>query len=63
MTSFSQTIKENINKLSKDQKTAENAAKADVYIVDSKKKISDTISSSSSTNRNTKAVRKKKYKQ
>ena len=32
VTSFSQTVKENIDKQMKDPKTAENAAKADVYI-------------------------------
>lgn len=42
MTSFSQATKENIKKLSKDPKTVENAAKADVYILKNKKVISDT---------------------
>lgn len=42
MVSFSQTIKENIEKLSKDPKTAENAGKADVYISGNKKVICDT---------------------
>ena len=32
VTSFSQTVKENIDRQMKDPKTAENAAKADVYI-------------------------------
>ncbi len=39
-TSFSQTVKENIDKQMKDPKTAENAAKADVYI----QKKNDSIS-------------------
>ena len=43
MISFSQTIKGNIEKLSKDPKTTENAAKADVYIHEKKKVISDTL--------------------
>lgn len=42
MPSFSQTIGENIEKLSKDPKTAENAGKADVYTVANKKIIADT---------------------
>lgn len=42
MISFSQTIKENIEKVSKDPKTAENAAKADVYITGKRKIISNT---------------------
>ena len=42
MTGFSQTVKQNIEKLSRDPKTAENAAKADVYITNKKKVISDT---------------------
>ena len=41
VTSFSQTVKENIDKQMKDPKTAENAAKADVYI---QKKNADSIS-------------------
>ncbi len=40
VTSFSQTVKENIDKQMKDPKTAENAAKADVYI---QKKNADSI--------------------
>jgi hypothetical protein len=42
MMSFSQTTKQHIEKLSKDSKTAERAAKADVYILKNKKVISDT---------------------
>ncbi len=38
---FSQTVKENIDKQIKDPKTAENAAKADVYV--QKKIISDSV--------------------
>ena len=41
VTSFSQTVKENIDKQMKDPKTAENAAKADVYI---QKKNANSIS-------------------
>ena len=48
MMAFSQTTRDNIEKLSKDPKTAENAAKADVYIVKSKKIISDTTSKEAS---------------
>ena len=62
MISFSQTIKENIEKQSKDPKTIENAAKADVYIVSDKKKIGNTPSALSSTNQSViaKKTRKKK---
>ena len=62
MISFSQTIKENIKKLSKDPKTVENAGKADVYIVGNKKTISDTttLQPTNNVNRNTKISRKKK---
>jgi hypothetical protein len=62
MISFSQTIKENIEKQSKDPKTAENAAKADVFIPGNKKTISDTTTrrSSNSTNRISKTSRKTK---
>jgi hypothetical protein len=42
MMSFSQTTKDNIEKLSKDPRTAERAAKADVYQLKNKKVISDT---------------------
>lgn len=61
MISFSQTIKENIERQSKDPKTAENAAKADVYIMDNKKKISDSTSVPSKADRSTKKSRKKKH--
>lgn len=61
MTSFSQTIKENIKTQSKDPKTAENAAKADVYILENKKKVTDTAPASANTDRNTKHKRKKKH--
>ena len=44
MISFSQTTKDKIEKLSKDPKTSENAAKADVYIINNKKIICDTTS-------------------
>jgi len=40
-TSFSQTLKERIDKQIKDPKTAENSAKADVYI--QKKKLIDSV--------------------
>ena len=60
MPSFSQRIKENIEKQSTDPKTVDNAAKADVYIVGNKKKISDTIAATGNTNRNAKIARKKK---
>ena len=62
MISFSQTIKENIEKHSKDPKTEENAVKADVYIVGNKKTISDTttLQPTNNANRHTKISRKKK---
>jgi hypothetical protein len=60
MTSFSQTIKENIEKQSKDPKTIDNAAKADVYVVGDKKKISDPISAPGDRKSNAKIGRKKK---
>jgi hypothetical protein len=60
MVSYSQTIKENIKKQSRDPKTADHAARADVYILDNKEKISDTITTSTNTRTNTKAIRKKK---
>ena len=62
MISFSQTIKENIEKQSKDPKTVENAAKADVYIVSDKKKISNTPSEESATNQNRTAKNSRKKK-
>ena len=63
MISFSQTIKENIEKLSKDPKTVENASKADVYIADHKKIIGDTttLQSTNNSNRIAKTTRKKKH--
>lgn len=44
MTISAQDTKQTIDKLSKDPKTADHAAKADVYIVEHKKVISDTNS-------------------
>jgi|GEM_PF-4837999 len=65
MISFSQTIKENIEKQSKDPETAENAAKADVYILGNKKTISDTTtlqpSSTPAAKRGPGIPRKKKH--
>lgn len=61
MISFSQTIKENIEKLSKDPRTIENSAKADVYIPGNKKKISDTVQVVNS-NPISKTSRKKKQR-
>ena len=43
MMSFSQETKRHIEKLSKDPKTAENAAKADVYVLKDKRVIGDSI--------------------
>jgi hypothetical protein len=57
--SFSQTIKENIAKQSTDPKTAEHAAKADVYIAGNKKKISDSGSVSKFNTRSMPAKKKK----
>jgi hypothetical protein len=63
MTSFSQTIKGNIEKLSKDRKTAENAAKADVYISGKKKVVSDTtIKQAPNSEVGSKTSRKKKQR-
>ncbi len=56
VTSFSQTVKENIDKQMKDPMTAENAAKADVYI---QKRNADSISM---TQVNQPALSKKKNK-
>ena len=42
MVSFAQTPKQSIEKVFKDPKTAENAAKADVYILKNKHVIIDT---------------------
>ena len=55
--SFSQTVKENIDKQMKDPKTAENAAKADVYI----QKKNDSISTQK-TNQPVLSGKKKKKK-
>lgn len=60
MTSFSQTIKQNIEKLSKDPKTSERAAKADVYIHGNKKISSDTTKQVSNSEFIPKISRKKK---
>ena len=60
MTMFSQTTKDNIEKLSKDPKTTENAAKADVYIMKNKRIISDTTTRHPSDPAITKTTRKKK---
>lgn len=42
MMSFAQETKQQIEKLSKDPKTAENAAKADVYVLKNKRVIGDS---------------------
>lgn len=62
MISFSQTIKGNIEKQFKDPKTQENAAKADVFILGNKERISDssTHKSPDTPNRIVKNSRKKK---
>ena len=61
MISFSQATKDHIEKLSKDPKTSENAAKADVYITKNKKAICDTTSARLSDPRSaSKSIRKKK---
>jgi len=60
MVSFSQTTKENIERLARDPKTTENAAKADVYIVANKKIIGDDSSKKRSNRPSSlKTVRKK----
>ena len=53
--SFAQTVNENINKRAKDPQTAENAAKADVYIIRNKR----TIDSLEAVNNTPPAERKK----
>ncbi|HKH61040.1 MAG TPA: hypothetical protein VKA49_09425 [Flavitalea sp.] len=59
--SFSQTIKGNIEKLAKDPKTSENAAKADVYILENRKVVSDTsVTPTVRSNAIIKTSRKKK---
>ena len=51
--SFAQTVNENIDKRAKDPKTAENAAKADVYILRNKTTIDslEAVKPTSSTER------------
>ena len=63
MASFSQTIKENIEKQAKDPKTAENAAKADVLLIN-KKAITDSTSvrQKPATSNQTKSTVKRKKK-
>ncbi len=46
LSTMAQTIRENIDKLAKDPKTMENAAKADVYIVNKDRKISNNTQQS-----------------
>jgi hypothetical protein len=48
--SFSQEIRKKIDTQIKDKKTADNAAKADVFVID-KKKISDTTTVTKSVNK------------
>jgi hypothetical protein len=62
MISLSQTTKDNIEKLSKDPKTAENAAKADVYILNNRKLICDTIAKQPSNPPASKHIKKKKQR-
>ena len=61
--SFSQTIKENIQKQAKDPKTAENAAKADVIIIN-KKTVTDStaVKQQAATSNQTKSTAKRKKK-
>ena len=59
MMSFSQETKQHIEKLSKDPKTAANAAKADVYVVKNNKLIS---ASTKTDGCKSKAFRKKKQR-
>ena len=58
MTGSAQNTKQTIEKLSADPKTMTNAAKADVYIVNSKKVISDTSGRKSDS----KISQRKKYR-
>jgi hypothetical protein len=63
--SFSQEIRKKIDTQIKDKKTADNAAKADVFVID-KKKISDTTTVTKSVNKigvsNNKIKKKRKVK-
>jgi hypothetical protein len=59
--SFSQDVRKKIDEQAKDKKTAENAAKADVFVVD-KKKISDTTVSAKSVNKTVVSSKKVKAK-
>jgi hypothetical protein len=63
--SFSQEIRKKIDTQIKDKKTADNAAKADVFVID-KKKISDTTTVTKSVSKiavsNNKIKKKRKVK-
>jgi hypothetical protein len=60
-TSFSQDIQKKIDEHAKDKKTAENAAKADVFVID-KKKISDTTVAAKTVNKTMVSSKKIKAK-
>jgi hypothetical protein len=59
--SFSQDVQKKVDEHAKDRKTAENAAKADVFIMD-KKKISDTTVAVKSSTKTIVSSRKIKAK-
>jgi hypothetical protein len=59
--SFSQDVQKKIDEHVKDKKTSENAAKADVFIMD-KKKISDTTAAAKSVNKTVVSSKKIKAK-
>jgi hypothetical protein len=59
--SFSQTVQQKIDKKVKDPKTAENAARADVFISKNKSIFDSTTTAKAKTN-NTASVKKKRNK-
>jgi hypothetical protein len=59
ISTMAQSIRVNLDKLAKDPKTMENAAKADVYIVNKDKKIANKTPES---NKSTSAVQSRKKK-
>ncbi len=59
ISTMAQSIRENLDKLAKDPKTMENAAKADVYIVNKDKNIANKTPES---NKSTSAVQLRKKK-
>lgn len=59
ISTMAQSIRENLDKLAKDPKTMENAAKADVYIVNKDKQI---VNKTPERNKSTSAVKSRKKK-